>query len=83
MRILRTLILVIPFFLGACGDHQWTRTSYEYQRTAGTGVAYVLAKMMPKKEIKLQPQMIEEPALEETKQILEEMEKTFSDAQMK
>ena len=34
-----------------------TNTMFPYgnQRTAGSGVAYVLAKMMPEKELKLEP----------------------------
>jgi hypothetical protein len=46
--------------LTACGDG-WEMTRikdfvpYTQPRTAGTGVAYVRAKMMPEKELKLEP----------------------------
>lgn len=58
MKKARYLILATPFLLAACGDG-WemvrTDTMFPYgnQRTAGTGVAYVLAKMAPKKDLNL------------------------------
>ncbi len=45
--------------LAACGEGwEFQRTTafpYGNERTAGTGVAYVLAKMMPEKELKIVP----------------------------
>ena len=60
---LRTKILILlsaPLLLSACGEgYEWqlTNTHFPYgnQRTAGSGVVYVLAKMMPEKDLKLQP----------------------------
>lgn len=48
------------FLLTGCGEgYEMIKTNtmfpYGNQRTAGSGVAYVLAKMMPKKELKLEP----------------------------
>lgn len=47
------------FLLAGCGEGYEvikTNTMFPYgnERTAGSGVAYVLAKMMPKKELKLE-----------------------------
>lgn len=54
MKTARALLLVSPFLLGACGEGfelVQTDTMFPYgnQRTAGSGHAYVLAKMLPKK----------------------------------
>lgn len=58
-RLTRLLILASPILLTACVDGwEMVRTTdfpYGNQRTAGTGVAYVRAKMMPEKELKLEP----------------------------
>jgi hypothetical protein len=54
------MILASPIMLVACGDG-WEMirvddvVPYGNTRTAGTGVAYVRAKMMPEKELKLEP----------------------------
>lgn len=56
----RYLLLAAPLALSACGDG-WemirtdTMVPYGNTRTAGTGVAYVLAKMLPEKDLKLEP----------------------------
>ncbi len=54
----RFLLLATPIMLFACDGYEMVRTDafpYGNQRTAGTGVAYVLAKMLPPKiEPKLQ-----------------------------
>lgn len=86
-------VLVVPFMLAGCGDGgEWektlTKTHFPYgnQRTAGSGVAYVLAKMMPEKSLKLEetkaetgmvkasrtiePAVIENPVIEEVKETL-------------
>jgi hypothetical protein len=60
-RSTRLALLCVPVLLTGCGDGwemQLTNTAFPYgnSRTAGSGVVYVLAKMMPeKKEIQLQP----------------------------
>lgn len=59
-RFLRFMILASPIMLAACGDGwEMVRVDdvvpYGNSRTAGTGVAYVRAKMMPEKELKLEP----------------------------
>ena len=80
MKTLRALLLASPLLLGACGegyDLIKTDTMFPYgnQRTAGSGYAYVLAKMLPKKEMNLQPvapRAAPQP-LAETKQIIEEI----------
>ncbi len=56
----RLMIMALPFMLVACGDGwEAVRTDeifpYGNQRTAGSGVMYVRAKMMPEKELKLTP----------------------------
>lgn len=62
MRSLTLALLAAPLLLAACDGYEIIRTDtmfpYGNQRTAGTGVAYVLAKMMPEKELKLQSQMV-------------------------
>ncbi|MCB1563316.1 MAG: hypothetical protein KDJ75_07065 [Alphaproteobacteria bacterium] len=77
----KLLILVAPILLAGCGEgYDLVRTAdmfpYGNQRTAGTGVAYVLAKMMPERELNLQT--VERPhqpqALEETQDILNTMD---------
>ena len=57
---LKLLVLGAPLCLAACGDgYEMIKTDtmfpYGNQRTAGSGVAYVLAKMMPEKELVLKP----------------------------
>ncbi len=80
MNTLRAFLLVTPLVLAGCGEgYELVRTDsfpYNNERTAGTGVAYVLAKMAPEKELNLEPvQREEEPkAIEETKDILEDMD---------
>lgn len=59
-KFLRFLVLAAPLFLTACGEEwEMVRTDkmvpYGNTRTAGTGVAYVRAKMCPKKELNLAP----------------------------
>ena len=80
MKKARYLLLASPFLLAACGEgYEMIKTDamfpYGNQRTAGSGVAYVVAKMMPKKELNLQP-VAARPApqpLEETKEIIKEI----------
>lgn len=80
MKTVRTLLLASPLLLAACGEgYELIKTDtmfpYGNQRTAGSGYAYVLAKMLPKKEMNLQPvapRSAPQP-LKETKQIIEEI----------
>lgn len=58
-RSFKYLVLAAPFMLTACGEgYEMIKTDtmfpYGNQRTAGSGVAYVLAKMMPEKELVLE-----------------------------
>ena len=57
---LRLSVLCAPLLLTACGEGweaQKTTEHFPYgnQRTAGSGVVYVRAKMMPEKELKVEP----------------------------
>jgi hypothetical protein len=99
MPSLKTLVLlsVVPFVLTACGEgweKQMTDSYFPYgnQRTAGSGVAYVVAKMMPKKELKVTPAKVApapEPAPAPVKEgahdVLQtldsDMERLFKDTQ--
>lgn len=52
--------LAVPFLLSGCGEgFELVKTDsyfpYGNKRTAGSGYAYVLAKMLPKKELKVEP----------------------------
>lgn len=70
VKKLRLSALCLPLLaLSACGEGwepQKTDTVFPYgnQRTAGYGVVYVRAKMMPEKELVVEP-MVEEPAVAE------------------
>jgi hypothetical protein len=49
----RRLLLALPLLLGACDCYELVKVDsfpYGNQRTAGSGYAYVLAKMMPVKD---------------------------------
>ena len=64
---LRLLLLSAPFFLGACGEG-WELQKVDHKfpygkRTAGSGVAYVRAHMMPEKDLNVAPVM-EDKAVE-------------------
>ncbi len=97
-------LLAAPFLLSACGENYEPIRTTEYfpygnQRTAGSGVAYVLAKMLPEKELKLAPERVPELKLEPVseKRVIKEMqapsaavtteetpmEEVFQDAQKK
>ncbi len=90
--LLRLIMLFAPFMLSACGEGwvaQKTSTYFPYgnQRTAGTGVVYVRAKMMPEKELQLAPETeaaeeVMPPPEEEVKPVLD-AEDIFEDAQTK
>lgn len=100
MPSLRTLVLLsaVPFALTACGEgweKQLTDSYFPYgnQRTAGSGVAYVVAKMMPSKELKVAPapkaapapEPAPEPVKNEAHDVLapldSDMERLFKDKQ--
>lgn len=58
--LLRSALFLSLFALTACGEgweKQLTNTVFPYgnQRTAGSGVMYVRAKMLPRKELKIVP----------------------------
>lgn len=74
------LLCLVPLFLAGCGDgYEAVRTGeifpYGNQRTAGTTIAYVRAKLLPEKELNLQPvERAHQPkAIEETQAILEDI----------
>ncbi len=85
MKAVRALVLASPLLLGACGARYElvkTDTMFPYgnQRTAGSGVAYVLAKMMPAKTQPILQSVAPRPApqpqaapLQETKKIIEDI----------
>jgi len=55
------ILLLAPLALSACGE-EWVAVKttdyfpYGNQRTAGSGVVYVLAKMLPEHNVKLEMQ---------------------------
>jgi len=92
LSLLRLALLSAPLALTACGDGWEVVKTTDYfpygnKRTAGSGTAYVLAKMLPEKELKLETETaIEEPAAAKTKTEPKpalKAEKIFNDAQTK
>ena len=93
------LIFAAPLLLGACGEgYESVRTSdsfpYGNERTAGSTIAYVQAKLMPERTLNLEPvsrpvapKVIQAKPVEETKEILDdletEMDEIFEAAQKK
>ncbi len=83
--------LSVPFMLTACGDgYDMSRIEgvvpYVLERTAGTGVAYVRAKMMPEKQLVIAPAetKAEAPvAAEPPEEKIKDMEPMFHDKQKK
>ena len=86
MKTARTLLLASPLLLAACGEgYELVKTDgmfpYGNERTAGSGYAYVLARLLPERELNLQPvaprpapQAVEEERpLAETKEIIEDI----------
>lgn len=81
MKTFRALLLATPLALAACGDgYELVQTDtifpYGNQRTAGSGYAYVLAKLLPPKtEPILQPvaPRTEPEPIQQTKQIIEDI----------
>ncbi len=85
--LLRLALLSSPLVLTACGEGWVAQKTdahipYGNERTAGSGVAYVLAKMMPEKDLVVEPVM-ESPEPETTIEPVLEAEEIFSDAQKK
>ena len=92
LRSLKYAVMAAPFLLAACDGYEMIRTDafpYGNKRTAGTGVAYVLAKMVPQKELKLETTSTSavkiEPAPAEVKPepAPTPMEKVFNEKQSK
>lgn len=86
--LLRLAILSAPLVLTACGEGwEVSRTSdygtYEMDRTAGTGVAYVRAKMLPEKEIVVEPMMEEISPEAQAPEPVMQAEEIFTEAQRK
>ena len=86
--LLRFMVLCAPLMLVSCGEGWEVQridnvVPYGGSRTAGSGVAYVRAKMMPEKELKVEPiAVIEpEPVVEAVPAL--DAEKIFNEAQTK
>lgn len=93
---LRVSLLTLPLFLAGCGEGweaQKTSTYLPYgnERTAGSGVVYVRAQLLPKKDLNLEPELVKpsrepEPVppepVEEVQTPLD-AEEIFNDAQSK
>ncbi|PCK00446.1 MAG: hypothetical protein COA45_01315 [Zetaproteobacteria bacterium] len=86
--LLRVMVLCTPFMLVSCGEGWEAQrvdniAPYGGSRTAGTGVAYVRAKMMPEKELKIEPmvEVMSEPVVEATPVL--DAEEIFNEAQTK
>lgn len=76
--------LVTALSLAACGEgYEMVRTTevtpYGNSRTAGSGVMYVQAKMLPEKELKLENEVVEVQETEEVIEIVEEPEVVIID----
>ncbi len=95
---LRASLLVLPLFLTACGDGWEAQKTSNFQpygnkRTAGSGVVYVRAQLLPEKDLKLEPELPKAEPVKETPAVpvdpVEEAEpsldaeKIFNDAQIK
>lgn len=92
-------MLGFSFMLAGCGEgweaQRTTSFPYGNQRTAGSAIAYVQAKMMPEKEIKIVPVsrhlepealVVEEPEVvpvPEMSETTEKMEEIFTEVQRK
>lgn len=81
VTVLRFCVLAMPLLLTGCGDGweaQRTTDIFPYgnKRTAGSGVVYVRAKMLPEKEIVAEPKM-------EEKTEIKPADEVFTRAQVK
>ena len=86
---LRLSVLCAPLLLTACGEGWEAQRTTEYvpygnQRTAGSGVVYVRAKMLPKKELMVEPvsKKVEADVPDDAKPVLK-AEEIFEEAQAK
>jgi hypothetical protein len=80
-----SLLLILPLALTACGEGWEARRTtdvfpYGSQRTAGSGIIYVRAKLLPEKELKVEAPLPPAPVQDDTP---EKMEKVFDRAQTK
>ena len=86
MKTARALLLATPLLLAGCGEgYELIKTDtmfpYGNQRTAGSGYAYVLAKMLPPKQEPIlkavaprpEPQPEPKAPIEETKEIIQDI----------
>lgn len=60
--LLRVSLFALPFFLTACGDGWEAQKTTEFSpygnnRTAGSGIVYVRARLLPQKDLKLEPEL--------------------------
>lgn len=89
MARLKLLAFIAPLFLlSACGEGwemQLTQSVLPYgnARTAGSGVIYVRAKLMPKKELKLEQVAEQEVSRERVPELTEKVEEKFNALQRK
>lgn len=61
MNFAKLCLFALPFCLTACGEgYEMQRTTnffpYGNQRTAGSGIMYVRAKMAPERQVNITPQ---------------------------
>ncbi len=86
--LLRLVVFAAPLLLTACGEGWEAQRSDSYfpygnQRTAGSGVVYVRAKMLPEKKLVVEPVANEVKEDSITVEPVLEAEEIFSDAQRK
>ncbi|PCI57035.1 MAG: hypothetical protein COB36_01845 [Alphaproteobacteria bacterium] len=85
--LLRFMVLCAPLMLVSCGEG-WVVQRIDNvvpygSRTAGSGVAYVRAKMLPEKELKVEPITVTEPEPVIDVVPALDAEKIFNEAQTK
>ncbi len=91
LLLIPSVALILP--LGACDGLEFQSVDnmfpYGNKRTAGSGTAYVLAKMLPKKEMKLEAKTKVKPverkmeAKPAEKEVLNDMREMFREKQRK
>ncbi len=85
---IKYILLAAPLLMTACGpDFEPVRVQgivpYTMERTAGTGVAYVRAKMMPAKAVVVETKTEAPVAVTPPPEPLKSAEPVFHDAQKK
>lgn len=90
--LLRVSMLSLPLFLAACGEGWEPNKTTQYlpygnERTAGSGIVYVRAKLMPEKDLNLESELkkaevVESAPVEEVKSSLD-ADEIFTEAQTK